>query len=296
MFTFEWPKHLPGVVHVTVMFPQRMHSIAAEARDSILAKSRDNLAVLLNNGKGRVIAAALSMIHVIDNVETKINMPIPLMETMVRAPLNAAIRTIDPGANISVSAGAVCKSGSGQASLFGLIENTMSVPKQICTRVLIFINKTPVGGLLSRVFLDSADSAHEDPDLCPLQISPVGSIDGTVAITLHYRGSDKNVPAMIARRVHSHMHYPVDLRPFEAVVHLQQAEEAERLYTSRRDLASPSFNRYTAPPTKPLPQAYTPLSFPPSPKARDRVIATHSSRAENILCGARDKLSGYVGS
>jgi len=225
------------------------------------------------------------------------DLQIPLVDAIVRVPLKAAIKTIDPDASIKEDTPVEEAVVKRPNIVITMLHTTMALPKQICTRVLVFISSTPGTGDVYRIiceafFLEAASAKGVTP--YQLHIGPgyfdAGSGDSTVAITLQYRGSDHIVPPLIARRVHSNMHYAVDLRPFEAVVKLQHEQESGNPRARIPVLSGGSNNAGNGRQAAPLGQAYTPLSFPPSPDARKRVLDTHSRRARDILCGARDKL------
>jgi hypothetical protein len=220
---------------------------------------------------------------------------IPLVDTIVKVPLKAAIKTIDPDAPIKDDTPNDEEAVVNKPSIVvALMHRTVALPKQICTRVLVFISNTPGTGDVYKIICETFMQSTKDGESpYQLHIGPgyfdAGTGDSTVAITLQYRGSDHIVPPLIARRVHSNMHYAVDLRPFEAVVQLQQAQQASKPLARTPVLADGQGHLANAQ-GGPLGQAYTPLSFPPSPDARKRVLASHSRRAQDILCGARDKL------
>lgn len=305
-------KQIGGAIEVTVALPQQVHASVqariAVVKDSIIENGKDRITNLYDGSKGKVVDAAMTVLQVIDTVETTMHMSIPLVDTIVKVPLRTAIKTIDPAAPISLqiddagpengqSIAQDNKQGQQQGYIVALWSKTVSLPKQIYSRVLVFITNTPgtvdVYKVICAALLPSTVS--QGGSQYQLQIGPgyfsPGTGDSTVAITLQYRGSNRTVPPLIARRVHSNMHYPVDLRPFEVVVKIEteDSSKSQRNQSPVNVLAGAS-NCAGNEQAVHLGQAYTPLSFPPSPDARQRVLATHSRRAQDVLCGARDKL------
>ena len=301
-------KQIGGAIQLTIALPNQVQTLASDVKKTILDKGKGKMSTLLDGSKEKVVAAALTLLQAIDTVETTMGATVPLVDTMVRIPLTAAIKTIDSSVPVLVErvpeTAAECNSANfAVAMIRNSASFAVSLPKQIFNRAWVFINNShntwDVYQIISTAFLPfgmKADCMEGSP--YELNVNPgyfdSGAAADKIAITIHYRGlSRRRVSPLIAQRVHSNMHYPVDLRPFEAVVKLQLKELDDPDVDNVEIFADNKHQIIQLPASSAdcAEQAYTPLSFPPSPGARTQVLAYHSRRATNVLCGARDKLA-----
>jgi hypothetical protein len=286
---------------------------------TLATSSIDTSKSLVSRGKANVVGIGLTFIQAIDDVEAKIDPPFTVFDKL-KAPINAAITLIGPDAESSdgqkpndkqvKAADPVDQTQVGSSRIipeWRLVDFRRLV-RQFLIRIgqISGVSESERGTLMHNVYsrlLYTLRSAHGDGKVYSgggAMSTALGSgpDNQLAAFVLQFQARDSRLDLHNEQMFHRHMHYKVDLRLFDVTVKVKDQlrlngdSKREEEETNSHDECAVRRSGLRIEQLTPAyaVQAFTPLSFPPSPKAQARVLNKFSSISADVVYRARDIL------